>query len=77
MNNKIRLDGLSETKQKLLLTCYHAIRCIDDSKVKPLEIDVEEECAVTTRETIEIRNGSIDFGVKVNGIDVIDQTIEW
>lgn len=73
----IKFKELSKTKQKLLLTCYYAIQCIDDSKVTSLEIDIEEEAAVTTCELIEIRNGSIDFGVKVNGKDVIDESIEW
>jgi len=73
----IDFNKLSKIKQELLLSCYYALQCIDDSKVKPLEIDIEEECAVTTRRTIEIRVGSIDFGVKVNNIDVIDKNIEW
>lgn len=73
----IEFDKLSKTKQNLLLTCYYAIKCVDDSKISPLEIDIEEEAAVTTRELIEIRSGSIDFGVKVNNIDVIDKNIEW
>lgn len=73
----IDTSKLSKTKQELLETCYYAIQCVDDTKVTPLEIDVEEEAAVMTRQTIEIRNGSIDFGVKVNNIDVIDQSIEW
>lgn len=73
----IDFNKLSKTKQELLLSCYYALQCIDDSKIIPLEIDIEEECAVTTRKTIEIRIGSIDFGVKVNNIDVIDKNIEW
>ena len=73
----IDFNKLSKIKQELLLSCYYALQCIDDLKVKPLEIDIEEECAVTTRRTIEIRVGSIDFGVKVNNIDVIDKNIEW
>ena len=73
----MNISKLSKPKQELLETCYNAIRFIDDSKLKPLEIDIEEEAAVTTREFIEIRKGSIDYGVKVNGIDVIDDSIEW
>ena len=62
------INKLSKTKKEWLKICFYAIKCIDDSKVSKLKLTdaIEEECAVFNRGTIEIRNGSIDFGVKIN-----------
>jgi hypothetical protein len=71
-----RIDELSPVQRDLLVSCLMALKFVDDSLVKPLPVDIEEDCA-PTRETIEIINSSISYVIKVNGRDVTDKGIDW
>jgi hypothetical protein len=62
-----RVDKLEGEKFELLKTALYAIECIDNKKLSLID----------NPKKIEILSQPISFEIKLDGVDVTDETIEW